>query len=70
MSEIDRRIESTLRQKAPRWTAATSWLRGSGSAEPRVSAASCVMRAHYPLYEYPFAVKISAGVAMLFEGDV
>ena len=50
-----------MRQKPPRSTAATSWLRERRSALPRVSAASCVMHAHYPLYDYPFAVKVSAG---------
>src|SRR5258708_37413252 len=58
MSEKTMRLESTLRQKPGQWTAATSWLRGSGSAEPRVSEASCVMHVHYPLHEYPSAVKI------------
>ena len=41
--------------------AAPSRLCESVSAEPRAWAASCVMHAHYPRYEYPFAVKISVG---------
>jgi len=49
MSEKHIRFEFSMRQQLLRWTAATSWLRGSSSAETRSSAASHVIRVKYPL---------------------
>jgi hypothetical protein len=52
-------IESNLRETFWQPAAATSWLRRTGSAEPRVPTASCAMHVHYRLYDYSFGVKIS-----------
>jgi hypothetical protein len=58
MLKKNRQIELNLRETLWQRAAATSWLRRTGSGEPRVPAASCAMHVHYRLYDYSFVVKI------------
>src|SRR5258708_3769592 len=53
-------LESAARQTLPQCRAATSWLRSNTSGESGASEAAGAMHAHYPLYEYPSAVKTNS----------
>src|SRR5438046_1884199 len=55
------RMDSRKFQTLPRSTATANWLSESSTGKSGASQALCAMHGHYPLYEYPFVVKVSAG---------
>ena len=60
MSKKNMRLGFTTRQSLRQCRTATSRLRLSASGESGAPEAVCAILVHYPLYSYPFAVKIFA----------